>query len=408
MDLIRDHLGGSSVAFTQIVDRHVDMVYSAALRQVRDAHLADDVTQAVFLLLWQKAGGLGAGTIVSAWLHRAAGYCAANALRIGAARKRHELKAAHMSARETSPQAHAEDAELSAVLDRAVARLSSTDRAAVIMRYFEGKTAEDVAIALHVTPEAARKRVERAVMKLQEILAGLGVTTATPALTGFLAKRAILPSPPQVAAGVQTTIHAAASGAVATTTGAAGVIAKGALVTMTAKTQFVAVTGIILLLLLGGAGAFMAASGKHSITGRTPASNIVRVQAYIDGRSRLCIRGNTVHWSNLEFSPPGQQGGGNRPTYLNGQRWIPAWTILPFTTLSVSDEYKKLDPPLPQSAGVVSINPIDVRGRVWIVQQPKATNRYTLILEFDDAVAGGAVDYTVDLTFPSTADAGST
>jgi hypothetical protein len=74
----------------------------------------------------------------------------------------------------------ADDTELSDVLDRAVAKLSPADRTAVIMRFLDGRSSEDIAAALHLTPEAARKRVERAVVKLQEILSRFGVTTAAP------------------------------------------------------------------------------------------------------------------------------------------------------------------------------------------------------------------------------------
>jgi hypothetical protein len=262
--------------------------------------------------------------------------------------------------------------------------------------------------------------VDRAVIKLRTILSRLGVTTAAPALTAFLSSRAIVSAPPQVAASVNATIAAATSaGSVAAaTTGAAGIIAKGALVAMTAKTQSYAVAAVILLLLIGGGGVaayqFMAARDKQTVATPAPSAvtppaparatppNTIRVQALIDGRSRLIISGSTAHWSNLEFDPPGRFGNSNRPTVFNGQSWYPAWSHVPIGRLAVSDEYKQLAPPLPRTPVTVRVTPINARGTVSVVQQPSAANEHTLIVEFDDSAPPGAADYTVDLTFAPT------
>src|SRR4051812_24394312 len=87
---------GSREAFAELVERYADLVYSAARRQLADSHLAEDVTQAVFTLLWTKAGSIGVTTVLPAWLHRATGYCCANARRIRTNQRRHEEKAARM------------------------------------------------------------------------------------------------------------------------------------------------------------------------------------------------------------------------------------------------------------------------------------------------------------------------
>jgi hypothetical protein len=96
LDLLHEYIGGSQAAFAELVSKYADLVYSAALRQVRDRHLAEDVTQAVFLLLARKARRIGRGAILAAWLHRASRYCASNALRMRANRQRHEQRAAEM------------------------------------------------------------------------------------------------------------------------------------------------------------------------------------------------------------------------------------------------------------------------------------------------------------------------
>src|ERR1019366_6259538 len=116
------------------------------------------------------------------------------------------------------------DEELSSVVDEAIGKLSRKDQTAVIMRFLTGKSHEEVGVALHLGPEAARKRVERALQKLRTILLSKGVDTATPSLGGFLANRCMEGAPPYIAASI---IAADTSAPAASATGAA--IAKGAI-----------------------------------------------------------------------------------------------------------------------------------------------------------------------------------
>ena len=96
--LLSDYAGSrSEAAFSELVRRYVDLIYSAALRIVGDAHLAEDVTQSAFTALAQNAGKLTDRPTLSGWLHRTAQNIASKTVRTNVRRRVREQEAAAMN-----------------------------------------------------------------------------------------------------------------------------------------------------------------------------------------------------------------------------------------------------------------------------------------------------------------------
>jgi RNA polymerase sigma factor (sigma-70 family) len=195
--LLADYVDGSDTAFAALVRRHVDLVYSAALRQVRDPHTAADVTSAVFIVLSKKAGELTAGVVVAAWLHSTTRYAALRAIRSRVRREHYEQEAARMHEIIRNEEPSAAWEEIAPWLDESIGQLSRKDHEAIILRYFQNKSYPEIATSIGSTEEAVRKRVDRALRKLRQFLACRGVVVSAEGFAATLVN-AVRPSPPDL------------------------------------------------------------------------------------------------------------------------------------------------------------------------------------------------------------------
>jgi RNA polymerase sigma factor (sigma-70 family) len=209
MELLRQYARqGSEQAFGELVSRHVSLVYSVALRQVRDPHLAEEITQAVFIILARKAKSLGDKTILPGWLCRTARNVAANALTIQRRRQHREQEACMETivngGCDASSQPIAEETwrQIAPLLDTALGRLAAKDHDAIVLRFFEKKNFAEVGTALGASEDAAKKRVSRALEKLRRFFLKRGVDSTAATIAETISTNSVQAAPVALAKSV--------------------------------------------------------------------------------------------------------------------------------------------------------------------------------------------------------------
>jgi len=248
LELLQEYASRQSEpAYEALVARHVSLVHSAALRQVRDPNLAEEITQTVFIILARKADSLSPKTILPGWLYRTTRYVSAAALKIQRRRVRREQEA-HMLSMAHELQTDSVWEQLSPLLDEAMAQLRDKDRNALVLRYFQNKSLRDVGAALGLDEYAAQKRVGRALDKLHRYFSKRGVPSTMAIIAGAISTNSVQVAPAMMAKSVAAvaTVKGAAAG------GSTLILIKGALKLMAwTNTKTAAVVGAALIFTTG-------------------------------------------------------------------------------------------------------------------------------------------------------------
>ncbi len=199
--LLRDYAAAKSQdAFAELVRRHVDLVYSAALRQVRSPQLAEEISQSVFTDLARAADKLKPDTILTAWLYQVARRTAIDVIRRESRRQARERLAVEMAAMNTS----SDWTHIEPLLDDAMETLDEPDRAAILLRFFENKSLREVGQSLGTSDDAAQKRVSRAVERLREFFSKRGIAIGASGLVVLVSANAVQSAPVALVATIST------------------------------------------------------------------------------------------------------------------------------------------------------------------------------------------------------------
>ncbi|MEY2411307.1 MAG: hypothetical protein QOF48_3977 [Verrucomicrobiota bacterium] len=345
---------GSEAAFQRLVERYVGQVHSMALREMRDPHRAQDVTQAVFLILVKKAGALSRNTVLAGWLFKVTRHVAMAARRGERRRQEREMQALQCAVLEPENEAAS---QVEAGLNDALASLGESDRNALMLRYIQQRSVPDVAASLGTSQEAAQKRIERAVEKLRRYFGRRGVAVPAVALMGVVSAQAAQPAPPLL---IQAIGALGIPSAPAVSAAAAGLMA-GTLNTMLLSKVIVPVVVAVGALLL-----------------TWPIALLCRTSTTVDNRRSFDLAQDFSSAANpsgpWSYGWASQLASGDyvpltvqHTSGADGAESIPSWQLTPGQTPAI---YKNTTPNMiTVGGGAATIPP----GTVWII--PGETGR---------------------------------
>ncbi len=245
--LLREYVGRNSEdAFATLVTRHIDKVYSVALRHTGNPHQAEEITQAVFVILARKSSHLSRHVILGGWLYETARLTAVTFIRSEIRRARREQEAYMQNVLNENeadiwPQ-------IAPLLDSGLAGLNKTERHAVVLRFFYGKSMKEIGTALGGSEDTARMRINRALEKLRQFFFKRGIASTPATLAGAISANSVQTAPAMLAKSV--TAVAIAKGAAAS--GSTLTLIKGTLKIMAwTKMKTAVVAGVVVLLAAG-------------------------------------------------------------------------------------------------------------------------------------------------------------
>lgn len=245
-ELLREYVQqGSEEVFAELARRHVNLVYSTALRHVGIAAHAEEIAQAVFVILARKACGLRPDTVLEAWLYETTRLTSLSFLR-GERRRQLREQEAYM---QSTFQESGDDStwkQIAPLLDEAMARLGKKDREALVLRFFKDNNLREVAVTMNVTEAAAQSRVHRALEKLRGYFSKQGVHSTTAIIAGEISAHSVHAAPAGLGEAMIVATKSAGISATLTT------LVKGTMKTMTwLKVKFAVGVAVSVVLAAG-------------------------------------------------------------------------------------------------------------------------------------------------------------
>ena len=289
--LLRQYVESQSdEAFAALVARHINLVYSVAMRETGNVENAEEISQAVFIILAKKAKELRHEKALSSWLFQATRLTAANLLRSESRRRNREQEAYMQSALNDAPDETW--MKIAPLLDGAVAGLREKDRRAILLRFYEGRNLQEVGAAMGTSPDAAEKRVSRALDKLRHYFSRRGVDSTTAIISEQISANSVQAAPTVLAKAVAAMALAkGATASVSTLT-----LIKGAMKVMAwTKAKTAAMVGVGVVIAVGMA-AFVVKAVPHG-------SDLTALQGTWSGqeKGRPGTSSMVLQGTNLDF-----------------------------------------------------------------------------------------------------------